>query len=204
MIEIEAKNIDLAIKKAEKALGLSRKYIKYEIDTEKSSLFSPKEKKIVIKAYPNEDYYDEDLSPFLEDFRKKTKFNVNFKFERTEENIKDIVIKGKDVKWFEKNDGELLIAFQYLLNKIIGERIGVVIRVETENKFRKRKESRLIRLMEKAKQELENREYFLSNKLNPYDRKFLHIIAPEKGLVTESVGEGYYKRVKIKKDVNEG
>ena len=202
MIEIEAKNIDLAIKKAEKALGLSRKYIKYEIDTEKSSLFSQKEKKIVIKAFPNKEYYDEELTPFLEEFKRKTYFRIMFKFEQKEEKIKDVIIKGKDVKWFEKNDGELLIAFQYLLNKIIGERIGAVIRVETENNFRRRKEEKIKKLIERAEKELKENEDFFTDKLNPYDRKYLHILASEKGLTTESIGDGYYKRVKIRKNVS--
>ncbi len=202
MIEIEAKNIDLAIKKAEKALGLNRKYIKYEIDTEKSSLFSQKEKKIVIKAFPNEEYYDKELTPFLEEFKRRTYFRIMFKFEKKEERIKDVIIKGKDVRWFEKNDGELLIAFQYLLNKIIGEKIGAVIRVDTENSFRKRKEAKIKELIEKAERELKENEDFLTDKLNPYDRKYLHIIASEKGLATESIGEGYYKRVKIRKNVS--
>ncbi len=204
MIEIEAKNIDLAIKKAEKELGLSRKFIRYEIDTEKSSLFSAKEKKIVIRAFPNEEYYNEDLSPFLEDFKKKTNFNVVFKFEKKEGNLIDVIISGKDVRWFEKNDGELLIAFQYLLNKVIGERIGIVIRTETENNFRKRKEVRINRLLERAEKELDEKKEFITNRLNPYDRKYLHIKASEKGFTTESIGEGYYKKVRIKRDVSAG
>ncbi len=202
MIEIEAKNIDLAIKKAEKELGLSRKYIKYEIDTEKSSFFS--QKKIVIRAFPNEEYYNKDLSPFLEDFKRKTRFNVIFKFEKQEGNLLDVIIKGKDVRWFEKNDGELLIAFQYLLNKVIGEKTGIVIRLETENNFRKKKESRIKKIIEKAEKELETKEEFVSDRLNPYDRKYLHIKASEKGFSTESIGEGYYKRVKIRRDVSVG
>jgi len=197
MIEIEAKNIETAVRKAETELGVNRKYIKYEIDTNKTQLFSKKGKKIVIKAEIDKTSYHPLLSPVLNNFKIATKFNINFIFKKHSEKEIEIIISGKDSRLFEKKDGELIIAFQYILNKAIGEREGLVIRVDTENKYKKRKDKKIENLLEIAIRELEQKEFFISNNLNPSDRKYLHIIAERKGVETESIGSGYYKKVKI-------
>jgi predicted RNA-binding protein Jag len=203
MIEIEAKNIETAIKKAENELGVSRKYIKYEIDTDKTQLFSRREKKIVIKAEIDKTSYHPDLSPLLSLFKKETKYNIDFMFKKHSEKVIEVIITGKDSEQFEKKDGELIIAFQYILNKAVGEKKAIVIKVDTENKYKKRKDKKMERLLEKALKEIETNENFITNNLNPSDRKYLHIIASEKGVETESIGSGYYKKVKIFKK-NEG
>ncbi len=197
MIEIEARNIETAIKKAENELGVHRKYIRYEIDTSKTQLLSRKDRKIVIKAEIDKSSYDPSLSPFLDVFKKSMKLNIDFMFKKERENIVNVIITGKDSKKFEKKDGELLIAFQYVLNKVIGEKEGIVVKVDTENKYKIRKEKKIKNIIEKAKKALIEQEYLITNNLNPSDRKNLHIFAEEQGFETESIGKGYYKKVKI-------
>jgi len=197
-IEVSAKNLDVAIKKAAKRLKLEKHQIRYEIDTKRTDLFNKNNKKIVIFAYPNQKFYHEKISPFLNFFLKNTRIQVDFTFERRK-NIIEIIIKGKDRKLFEKKDGELMIAFQYILNKTIGEKEGLVVKVDTNKYFRKNKERKLKKIVKIAKEKLDKKDEYISKKLNPYDRKFLHIEAEKNDLKTKSIGDRYYKKIKFMK-----
>ena len=143
MIEIEASSLDQALKRAELALGLEREYIRYEIDTARTSLFGTRDRRIVIRACPDQKLYHPALSPFLQSFRELSGLDVLFSFpEGVGDKDVSILVEGADSHLFDEREGELLIALQYVLNKAFGEKMGRFILLDTRNEFRQKRSRR--------------------------------------------------------------
>ena len=203
MIEIEASSLDQALKRAELALGLEREYIRYEIDTARTSLFGTRDRRIVIRACPDQKLYHPALSPFLQSFRELSGLDVLFSFpEGVGDKDVSILVEGADSHLFDEREGELLIALQYVLNKAFGEKMGRFILLDTRNEFRQKREQKIHSLTYVIERELTQKSEFLTPRLNPSDRKVLHQYASDRGYLSESQGTGYYKRMKIVRPSN--
>ncbi len=105
-----------------------------------------------------------------------------------------LIFEGKDKYLLLRKDGSLLLALQHVLNKISPQK------VQTDCDFyRKRKERELRQFaQQKARQVHETGKNEILDLMNPYERRIVHIAVNQfPGIMTESMGEGFLKRVKI-------
>jgi len=96
--------------------------------------------------------------------------------------------------------GQTLEAMQYLVEKIINKQNEQRIRVEVDiegylQTQRERLEKLALRLGEKVKK---SGKPVTAGQFNAHDRRIIHIVLKEdRGVRTHSVGEGYYRKLKI-------
>ena len=122
------------------------------------------------------------------------------------ENIEDetiwFVLSGDDTAYFTDDKGKLLDSFQHLVSKSVNmnseESINLIVDADD---FKKEREGYIKSYVKKACSTVRktNRPYIM-RPLNPAERRQVHILVKEEhGLVSESVSEGFYKKIKISK-----
>lgn len=191
--EFKGRNLEEVIKLAEHTLKLPRSKFNYEIVTEKTKLFGMKSKEIVIRAWPKSEPEDSSVTEFLNRFLSLFPLDINYQVKRKNEMIY-FIFDGRDKYLLLRKDGSLLLAFQHILNKISP------LKVQTDCDFyRKRKERELKQYaQQRARQVHETGRDEILDLMNPYERRIVHIAVNQiRGITTESMGEGFLKRVKI-------
>jgi spoIIIJ-associated protein len=113
----------------------------------------------------------------------------------------EVDLSGEDVDWCFADDGEFLMAVEHLLPRIIRSLSGEAIpcRVDCDN-FHEIREERLRSLAQRVADEVRrlHRPRTLEP-MNPGDRRIVHVtLADDPGVVTESEGDGYLKRITIR------
>ena len=150
-------------------------------------------KEIVIRAWPK----DEDAENAAERFlaQLKTVFPLDLTYQiKKRADIIFVIFDGPDKTILLRNDGSLLLAIQHVLNKIS----PIKVQVDCEF-YRKRKEKKLRDYAQRVARQVSDsgREEIL-DLMNPYERRIIHIVANETpGVTSESIGEGFLKKVKI-------
>jgi predicted RNA-binding protein Jag len=113
----------------------------------------------------------------------------------------EIDLEGTDADWCFADDGELLMAIEHLLPRIIRSLSGeaLLCRVDCDN-FHEIREERLRSLAQKAADEVRQRGRSRTLvPMNPADRRIIHVtLADDPAVVTESEGEGYFKRITVR------
>jgi predicted RNA-binding protein Jag len=113
----------------------------------------------------------------------------------------EIDLVGSDSDWCFADDGELLMAMEHLLPRIIRGIAGeaVLCRVDCDN-FHEIREERLRSLAQKVADEVRQRGRSRTLvPMNPADRRIIHVtLADDPAVVTESEGEGYFKRITVR------
>ncbi|MCX7973015.1 MAG: Jag N-terminal domain-containing protein [Candidatus Aminicenantes bacterium] len=193
VFEFRGRNLDEALSNAEHNLKLPRDKISFEVVTEKTKLFGFKGKEIVIRAWPKESNEAEGISTFLQKFL--TLFPLELSFEvKKKNNFLYLVFDGPDRGLLLRQEGALLLAIQHILNKISDRKIQVDC-----DFFRRKKERKLRDIAERTAQKvLATGHEEILEPMNPYERRIIHLVVNEiPGLSTESLGEGFYKKVRI-------
>jgi predicted RNA-binding protein Jag len=118
-----------------------------------------------------------------------------------EEDRLEIDLTGEDADWCFSDEGEFLGAVEHLLPRIIRSLSGeaVICRVDCDN-FHEIREERLRSLAQRMASEVQRlgRARTLEP-MNPADRRVVHMtLADDPHVVTESEGEGYFKRITIR------
>jgi spoIIIJ-associated protein len=96
--------------------------------------------------------------------------------------------------------GQTLEAMQYLVEKIVNKQSEKRVRIEIDvegylEKKREKLKNLAIKLGEKVKQ---TKKPATVGQLNAYDRRIVHLtLKPDSELRTHSIGEGYYRKLKI-------
>ncbi len=191
--EYKGTNLEEAISLAEHRLKLPREKFNYEIVTEKTRLFGLKCKEIVIRAWPKDEDADNAAERFLAQLKTVFPLDLNYQIKRRAD-ILFVVFDGPDKTILLRNDGSLLLAIQHVLNKIS----PIKVQVDCEF-YRKRKEKKLRDYAQRVARQVSDsgREEIL-DLMNPYERRIIHIVANETpGVTSESIGEGFLKKVKI-------
>jgi predicted RNA-binding protein Jag len=113
----------------------------------------------------------------------------------------EIDLSGEDVDWCFADDGELIQAVEHLLPRMIRSLSGepVPVRVDCDN-FHEIREERLRSLAQKVAEEVRRQgKPRILEPMNPGDRRIIHVtLADDPGVVTESEGDGYFKRVMVR------
>jgi predicted RNA-binding protein Jag len=113
----------------------------------------------------------------------------------------EVDLSGEDVDWCFADDGELIQAVEHLLPRMIRSLSGepVPVRVDCDN-FHEIREERLRSLAQKVAEEVRRQgKPRILEPMNPGDRRIIHVtLADDPGVVTESEGDGYFKRVMVR------
>jgi spoIIIJ-associated protein len=191
--EFKGKNLEEVISLAEHVLKLPRNRLNYEIVTEKTRLFGIKTKEIVIRAWPKRDEEENPVAQFLDKILSRLPLDLSYQIKRKNDTIY-LVFEGQDKSLLLRKDASLLLAFQHILNKISTQRVQADCEF-----YRKRKEKQLREYARQiAQQVYETGKDELLDTMNPYERRIVHIVANQiPGIATESIGEGFLKRIKI-------
>jgi spoIIIJ-associated protein len=191
--EFKGKNLEDVIGQAEHVLKLPRSKFNYEIVTEKTKLFGIKGKEIVIRTWPKKELEDDHVFQFLNKVLSLFPLDIKYQIKRKSD-ILYLIFDGADKNFLLRKDGALLMAFQHILNKISSEKVQADCEF-----YRKRKERRIQEYVQQVANHVhETGKDEILDMMNPYERRIVHIAVNQiPGLTTESLGEGFLKRVKI-------
>ena len=191
--EFKGRSLEDALSLAEHVLKLPREKFNYEIVTEKTKLFGLKNKEIVIRAWPKNEEEENSVVNFLKNLMKVFPLDLSYQVKKKDQMVY-VVFNGEDRKLLLKNDGALLLALQHLLNKISTTKVQADCEF-----FRRRKEKQLKEFaLQVAQKVQETGEEEILDFMNPYERRIIHIAINQiPGLTTESLGEGFLKKVRV-------
>lgn len=197
--EFKGKNLEDVISQAEHVLKLPRNKFTYEVVTEKTKLFGMRSKEIVIRAWPKKEPVKDPVAQSLNKILSFLPLDINFQIKRKNDVI-HIVFEGADKHMLLRKDGALLMAFQHILNKVSTQKVQADC-----DFYRKRKERRIKEYAQHmANQVNETGKDEILDMMNPYERRIVHITVNQiPGITTESIGDGFLKRIKISSLKNE-
>jgi spoIIIJ-associated protein len=114
----------------------------------------------------------------------------------------EVDLVGEDVDWCFADDGEILMAIEHLLPRMIRSLSGgetTAVRVDCDN-FHEIREERLRSLAQRVAEEVRKRgKPRVLEPMNPGDRRIIHTtLADDPNVVTESEGDGYFKRIMVR------
>jgi len=190
--EFKGKNLEEAIGYAEHKLKILRSEFNYEIVTEKTKLFGLS-KEIVIRVWPKIAAEENAVADFLEKLLQVFPLDLDYQVKK-KNGFVFVVFDGEDKQILLWKDGALLLALQHVLNKVSNQKVQVDCEF-----FRKRKEKRLREYAQDvARQVSDTGQNEILDLMNPYERRIVHISVNEvPGITSESLGDGFLKRVKI-------
>lgn len=191
--EFKGKNLDEALGHAEHVLKIPREKFSYEIVTEKTKLFGIRGKEIVIRAWPKKELDTTPVTRFLDTLLPHFPLELNYHVKKKNETIY-VIFDGEDKNLLLRKDGSLLLAFQHVLNKVSDHKVQVDCEF-----YRRRKEKRLREYAQHiAHQVSDTGRNEVLDLMNPYERRIVHIAVNQvPGITSESIGEGFLKRVKV-------
>ncbi|OGD18947.1 MAG: hypothetical protein A2W03_13940 [Candidatus Aminicenantes bacterium RBG_16_63_16] len=191
--EFKGKNLDEALGHAEHVLKILREQLNYEIVTEKTKLFGIRGKEIVIHAWPKVDVDVNPVRDFLDKFLPHFPLELTYQIKKRNETLY-IIFDGEDKTLLLRKDGSLLLALQHILNKVSPHKVQVDCEF-----YRRRKEKQLRDYAQQVAQQVsQTRRDEVLDPMNPYERRIVHIAVNQvPGITSESLGEGFLKRVKI-------
>lgn len=191
--EYKGRNLEDVISLAEHVLKIPRTQFNYEIVAEKTKLFGIKTKEIVIRAWPKTAKDTEPVTRFLDGLLAQYPLDIKYHTRRNHD-ILFIIFEGKDKSLLLQKDGALLLAFQHILNKVSPQKVQADC-----DFFRKRKEQELQDYVQHVAQRVrESGRKEMLDPMNPYERRLVHIAVNKiPGISTESIGEGFLKKVKL-------
>ncbi|MDI6698345.1 MAG: R3H domain-containing nucleic acid-binding protein [Candidatus Saccharicenans sp.] len=191
--EFKGRSLEDVLSLAEHVLKVPRDRFNYEIVTEKTKLFGLKNKEIVIRAWLKNDDESAAVEVFLRNLMQVFPLDLTYQVKKRDQMIY-VVFDGEDRKLLLKNDGALLLAIQHVLNKISSQKVQADCEF-----FRRRKEKQLKEYAQQVAQKVkETGQEEILDFMNPYERRIIHIAVNQiPGLTTESLGEGFLKKVRV-------
>lgn len=193
--EFKGKNLEEILKEIKRFFGESEERIEYKIIPEKTKM-TGKDREIVVKAWVKHNEEEKKIADFIRQLIEVSKLDLNFSVTSKEDFI-EINFWGPDREILLINNGEAMLALQYIYNKIFSK-YGTKILLECEG-FRKRREQKIERVAKDAVNfVLKNKTERVLEPMAPWERRIVHIIvANTEKLKSESMGEGFFKRVRI-------
>lgn len=191
--EFKGRNLEDVISLAEHEMKLTRDQFSYEIVAEKTKLFGIKSKEIVIRAWPKRAQGENEVTTFLDQILERLPLNISYHTKKKRD-VLYVIFEGPDRHLLLRKDGALLLAFQHLLNKVSPKK------VQTDcDFFRQKKEQELKdHAQQIAHKVQETGEKEILDFMNPYERRIVHVTVNQiQGITSESIGDGFLKRMKI-------
>lgn len=113
----------------------------------------------------------------------------------------EVEIEGVDEELLVEDEGQVLLALQHLLPRVMYGQIGRIIPCRLDSGgYQRKKEERLRGLARRVAEEVVRRGGTRTLRpMNPADRRIVHLtLADDPDVETESQGNGYFKRVSIR------
>ncbi|MFH2107534.1 MAG: R3H domain-containing nucleic acid-binding protein [Chrysiogenia bacterium] len=200
--EFVANSLKDAIQKAAEDFGIEEEKLKYRIITEKTKYFGHKQREIFIEAWSSDGSEQKGLEDFVKLLIDEMKMDLQFELESKSEFLR-VNFSGEDYKLMLYQNGNLLNAAQYLLNRLFADDIGKKIYCECEN-YRKKKEAELSSQAHRfARQVRRNGRAIELPELNPFERRIIHMtINKYLDLESKSDGDNFLKVITIRKKLN--
>jgi len=191
--EFKGRNLEDVISHAEHILKIPRSQFNYEIVAEKTKLFGTKTKEIVITAWPKKQSKENFEKDFLDPLLKLLPLDIQYTA-KSKDDIITLIFEGPDKLVLLQKEGELLLAFQHILNKVSSHKVQADC-----DFFRKRKERELKDYVKHVADRVrKSGQNEVLDPMNPYERRLVHVtINHISGISTESIGNGFLKRVKV-------
>ena len=173
--------------------------LKYEIITEKTKYFGHSQREIYIKAWPSDGAEEDRLSCFVRELLRLMDINLEYNISNGK-NFLTVDFNGEDYKLMLYQNGKLLNAIQYLLNRLYSDILGKKIYCECE-RFRKNREYELSNLAHRyARTVRKNGKSITLKELNPFERRIIHMtINKYSDLESKSKGDSFQKVITIRK-----
>jgi spoIIIJ-associated protein len=173
--------------------------IKYEIVTEKTRYFGHSQREIYIKAWAADGSEEGELTLFIKKMIELMNIELSFNISNGKGFLK-VDFTGGDYKLMLYQNGNLLNAVQYILNRLFSDAIGKKIYCECE-KFRKNREYELSNVAHRyAKTVRRNGKAINLKELNPFERRIIHMtINKYSDLESKSTGDTFQKIITIRK-----
>lgn len=197
--EFCASSLKNAIAQAASEFNVDEEKIKYEIITEKTKYFGHSQREIYIKAWPSDGMEEKKLKDFIKNMI--IMMNIELDFSITDgKGYLTVDFSGGDYKLMLYQNGKLLNAVQYLLNRLYSDIIGKKIYCECE-RFRKTREQELANLAHRYARTVRKTGRPINLKeLNPFERRVIHMtINKYADLESKSRGDDFQKIITIKK-----
>lgn len=200
--EVAAISLKEAIQKAAEQLNIEEDKVQYRIITEKTKYFGYKQREIFIEAWSPDGSELDTLSKFVRNLIDAMKLQLEFDLEDST-NFLRVNFSGDDYRLMLYQNGNLLNAVQYLLNRLYSDPLGKKIYCECEN-YRKKKEIELSSMANNyAKQVRRSGKAIKLPELNPFERRIIHMtINRYADLESKSDGDNFLKVITIKKKDN--
>lgn len=197
--EVAAISLKEAIQKAAEELHIEEDKVQYRIITEKTKYFGHKQREIFIEAWLPDGSELDTLNKFVRNLIDAMKLQLEFDLEDNP-NFLRVNFSGDDYRLMLYQNGNLLNAVQYLLNRLYSDPIGKKIYCECEN-YRKKKEIELSTIANNyAKQVRRSGKAIKLPELNPFERRIIHMtINKYADLESKSDGDNFLKVITIKK-----
>ncbi len=200
-------DVEEAVEKASQYYNINPNLLTYKVTARDQSLFSPLNGEVTIKILAigkksqDQSKLPKDIKQVrdkLEEILNLSKLEVSVIAARKGDTY-EINLTGPDVDYFVEKNGALLDAIQYLLRKMrFKEDRKNNFVLECKN-FRKNRISALKKMAIQAGEKVKNngRPYVFSP-MTPAERRYIHLTLQEdRMLKTESLGDGFFKRVKV-------
>ncbi|MFW6139933.1 MAG: protein jag [Acidobacteriota bacterium] len=191
--EFKGRNLEDVISHAEHVLKIPRSKFNYEIVAEKTKLFGIKTKEIVIRAWPKTQEEGQPTNEFLDKLLSYLPLDIKYKIKKNNK-IKYFIFEGPDKRFLLQKDGALLLALQHILNKVSSEKI------QTDCDYYKQKKEKELKdyVHQVARKVKKSGRNEILDPMNPYKRRLVHITVNQiPGLSTESLGNGFMKKIKV-------
>jgi hypothetical protein len=130
--EFVANSLQTAIHNAAEAFNIPEEKLKYRIITEKTKYFGHKQREIFIEAWSSDGGDQKGLEDFVKLLVESMQLDLQFTFESNADFLR-VNFAGEDYKLMLYQNGNLLNAVQYLLNRLFADPIGKKIFCECEN-----------------------------------------------------------------------
>jgi len=200
--EFVANSLKEAIQRAAEEFGIPEDKLKYRIITEKTKYFGHKQREIFIEAWRSDGSEQKGLEEFIRLLLDELKVDLRFELENKNEFLR-VNFSGEDYKLMLYQNGNLLNAVQYLINRLFADGVGKKIFCECEN-YRKKKEVELSAQAHRyARQVRRSGKAVELPELNPFERRIIHMtINKYSDLESKSDGDNFLKVITIRKKTN--
>ncbi|HOW44349.1 MAG TPA: R3H domain-containing nucleic acid-binding protein [Candidatus Aminicenantes bacterium] len=200
--EFQANSLKEAIQRAAEEFGVPEEKLKYRIITEKTKYFGHKQREIYIEAWRSDGSEQQGLEGFVRLLLGEMKLDLAFELEARSDFLR-VNFSGNDYKLMLYQNGNLLNAVQYLINRLFADAVGKKIYCECEN-YRKKKEVELSAQAHRyARQVRRSGKPVELPEMNPFERRIIHMtINKYSDLESKSDGDNFLKVITIRKKAN--
>lgn len=200
--EFVANSLKDAIGRAAEDFGVAEDKLKYRIITEKTKYFGHKQREIYIEAWRSDGSEQQGLEGFVRLLLDEMNLDLRFDLESKSEFLR-VNFHGEDYKLMLYQNGNLLNAVQYLVNRLFADAVGKKIFCECEN-YRKKKEVELSAQAHRfARQVRRSGKAVELPEMNPFERRIVHMtINKYSDLESKSDGDSFLKVITIRKKAN--